>query len=145
MPDQDEEEIDADWHMLRRQHVGQSDQPAVQPSVTPWFPDANLRVEVQDVLRLLRTGMAVGSLQRRLIELAQAFSVRPEDVPEGLLLEREKATLRWISMSPYFPMSSPVEALELVGTATWLASKPTQEQRSARADELLRILEPALR
>lgn len=145
MADQDEEEIDADWELLRRQPAEQGERHVEAVSRTPWFPDANLLPEVREALQRLRAGSAVTTMQRTLVELAIAFSIRPEDVPDGLLLEREKATLRWASMSPYYPMSSPREALELIRTATWLATKPSPAERTSRADELWRVLEPALR
>jgi len=141
--DLQDDPIDSEWEYLRRRS-GNDEQHQSFPT-PPGFPDAALRPEVERVLGQLRQGMAVGSVQRRLIELAQAFSVRPEDVPEGLLLRRERLTLHWIAMSPYHPMSSPREAIELIRTATWLASKPSREERAARAEHLWSVLEPSLR
>lgn len=150
MPDQGEIEqnpeddpIDSEWENLRRR-TGNDEQHRSFPT-PPGFPDANLLPEVREALQRLRVGSAVTTMQRTLVELAIAFSIRPEDVPDGLLLEREKATLRWIVMSPYYPMSSPREAMELVRVAVWLKTKPSPAERAARADDLWRVLEPALR
>ncbi len=138
----DDDPIDSEWGNLRRTSGERPQQIFVQP---PGFPDAALRPEVQNVLEALRSGTAVGSVQRRLVELALAFSIRPEDIPDGLLLRRERLTLFWIAKSPYYPMSSPREAMELIRTATWVGTKPTPAQRSVRARELWMILEPSLR
>ncbi len=137
----EDDPIDSEWENLRRR-TGNDEQHQSFPA-PPGFPDANLLPEVRGAVQRLRAGSAINIMQRTLVELAIAFSIRPENVPDDLLLEREKATLRWVSMSPYYPMSSPREAMELVRVAVWLKTKPGQEERAARADALWRVLEPA--
>lgn len=139
----EDDPIDSEWENLRRR-MGNDEQHQSFPT-PPGLPDASLLPEVREALQRLRAGSAITTMQRRLVELAIAFSVRPEDVPQELLLHRERTTLMLAAMSPYYPMSSPREALELIKTATWLATKPSPAERATRADELWRVLEPALR
>lgn len=119
----------------------QEDPPAMAPPDAPVFNE-QLEYRIDRLIRLLARGDGVQRTQTQLILLAVSFGLRPENVPDGMLTSDRRLMLGWAALGPYYPRTSPPEALALARVARQLDARTGFEERHRLARDLEEALSP---